>query len=331
MSSASKGAHGVPTVLVAEPLAPDCVTWLRERCTVIERPTADPTFHEALAEADALIVRTYTAVNADLLARAPKLRVVGRAGVGLDNIDLQSCRDRSVRVVHTPGANTNAVVEFVVACMLDATRHRLYLQAPLAEADWNKLRDELVSERQLSPLTLGIYGFGRIGSRVTRVASAFNMRVLYHDIREIDPAQRHGAEPVDRETLLADCDILSLHVDGRPENRCLYDTDAFGRMKPDAVFINAARGFLVDPFALAEFMIAHPRATAIIDVHDPEPFGPDYPLLDIDNIHLTPHIAAATRDAKTAMSWVVKDIWKVLSGETPEHEAHPPAHTDPAH
>ncbi|TVS08960.1 MAG: 3-phosphoglycerate dehydrogenase [Phycisphaerales bacterium] len=325
VSSASKGAHGVPTVLVAEPLAPDCVTWLRERCTVIERPFSDtptnPTFNEALAQADALIVRTYTAVNADLLAKAPKLRVVGRAGVGLDNIDLHACRQRSVRVVHTPGANTDAVVEFVVACMLDATRHRLYLQAPLAETDWNKLRDELVSERQLSSLTLGIYGLGRIGSRVARAAAALNMRVIYLDTRDIDPAQRHGATPVDRETLLAQSDIISLHVDARPENRNLLNADAFGRMRSNAVFINAARGFLVDPFALAEFMIAHPRATAIIDVHEPEPFGPDYPLLDIDNIHLTPHIAAATRDAKTAMSWVVKDIWKVLSGEPPEHEA----------
>ncbi|MCC5785159.1 MAG: hypothetical protein JJU33_00505 [Phycisphaerales bacterium] len=311
----------MPTVLVAEPLAPDCVTWLRERCTVIERSTDDPTFHKALAEADALIVRTYAKVDAALLAKAPKLRVVGRAGVGLDNIDLHACRARSVRVVHTPGANTDAVVEFVVACMLDATRHRLYLHTHLAETDWNKLRDELVSEHQLSSLTLGIYGCGRIGSRLARAASALNMRVLYHDIRDIDPAQRHGATPVNRETLLAQSDIISLHVDGRPENRNLLDADAFGRMRSHAVFINAARGFLVDPFALAEFMIAHPRATAIVDVHDPEPFGPDYPLLDIDNIHLTPHIAAATRDAKTAMSWVVKDIWKVLSGEPPEHEA----------
>lgn len=319
-----------PTVLVAEPLAPDCVRWLRERCTVIERPPDDPAFDDALASADALIVRTYTKVNADLLAKAPKLRAVGRAGVGLDNIDLQACRNRSVCVVHTPGANTDAVVEFVFACILDATRPRLYLHKPLDNADWNTLRSELVAERQLSSLTLGIYGMGRIGSRVARVAAALNIRTLYHDIRDIPQDQRRGATPVTRETLLAQSDILSLHTDARPENRNLIDADAFGRMKPDIVFLNAARGFLVEPFALAEFMIAHPRATAIIDVHDPEPFGPDYPLLDIDNIHLTPHIAAATRDAKTAMSWVVKDIWKVLSGEPPEHEAFAQTHTDPA-
>lgn len=310
-----------PTVLIAEPLALGAVRWLRERCTVIERPADDPAFAEALAQANALIVRTYTRADGALLAKAPNLRVVGRAGVGLDNIDLHACRARSVRVVYTPGANTDAVAEFVVACMLDATRHRLYLHAPLAENDWNKLRNELVSERQLSALTLGIYGCGRIGSRLARIAAALNMRTLYHDIRDIPQDQRSGATPVDRETLLAESDIISLHVDSRPENRHLFDADAFGRMRPDAVFINAARGFLVDPFALAEFMIAHPGATAIIDVHEPEPFGPDYPLLDIDNIHLTPHIAAATRDAKNAMSWVVKDIWKVLEGEEPQYEA----------
>ncbi len=310
-----------PTVLIAEPLAQDAVRWLRERCTVIERAADDPAFAEALAQANALIVRTYTRADDALLAKAPNLRVVGRAGVGLDNIDLQACRARSVRVVYTPGANTDAVAEFVVASMLDATRHRLYLHAPLAENDWNKLRNELVSERQLSTLTLGIYGCGRIGSRLARIAAALNMRTLYHDIRDIPQDQRHGATPVDRETLLAESDIISLHADGRPQNRHLFDADAFGRMRSDAVFINAARGFLVDPFALAEFMIAHPGATAIIDVHEPEPFGPDYPLLDIDNIHLTPHIAAATRDAKNAMSWVVKDIWKVLEGEDPQNEA----------
>ncbi len=309
------------TALVTESLAAEPLAWLSERCRVVRLAPADPAFADALAAAHALIVRTYTRVNDALLARAPSLRVVARAGVALDNIDLPACRARGVQVVHAPGANTSAVVEYVFALLFDALRPRLFLERPLPLADWEKLRADLIAPRQLDRLTLGVYGMGRIGSAVARVASAFNARVLYHDLRDIPPAQRHGAEPVSREDLLRHADALTVHVDDRPSNRHLLSTDAFGRMKGDVIFLNCARGLVVDPIACADFFINHPAAQAVLDVHDPEPFDAAYPLLDIPNVHLAPHIAAATAPAKDNMSWVVRDVWRVLCGDPPESPA----------
>lgn len=297
--------------------------WLGQRCRLEAIGSDDPAFSARLAEADALVIRTYTRVDEALLARAPRLRVVGRAGVGLDNVDLPACARRGVAVVSTPDANTSAVVEYVVALMLDALRPRLFLHRAVAPGRWKGLRRELQARRQLCELTLGVYGLGKIGARVARVAGALGMRVIYHDLRAIEPAQRHGAEPVSRADLLGASDVLTVHVDGRGANRGLLDADAFGRLRGDVVFVNTSRGFVVDPLALAEFMIAHPAACALLDVHEPEPFDATYPLLDIANVHLAPHIASSTDLAQANMSWVVRDVWRVLSGEAPQFPAAP--------
>ncbi|MFO0375731.1 MAG: NAD(P)-dependent oxidoreductase [bacterium] len=199
--------------------------------------------------------------------------------------------------------------------MLDATRPRLFLQSAVEMERWKELRQELKARRQLRQLTLGIWGLGRIGKRLARVAGALDMRVIYHDVLEIAPEERWGAEPVGREELCERADVLSVHVDGRASNRGLVGTDALGRCKSDVIFINTSRGFVVDNHALADFMLGHPAACAMLDVHDPEPFDGTYPLLEIDNVHLAPHIASATVLANENMSWVVKDVWRVLSGE----------------
>lgn len=314
-----------PFALITEDLDAAPEAWLAERCEVARCAPDAPGFGPLLARAHALVVRTYTVVNDALLDRAPNIRVVGRAGVGLDNIDLPACAARGVTVVSTPDANSRAVVEYVFAMLADALRPRAYLDAPLDAKAWNQARRDLVGERELSELTLGIYGFGRIGSSVARVGAAFDMPVIYHDIREIDPASRHGATPVSRDELLARADVLSIHVDGRPSNRHLMNADAIDRLKPGVVLINSARGFLLDANALAAFLRASPRATALIDVHDPEPFPPDYPLLGLPNARCSPHLASGTRRAKENMSWVVRDVWRVLSGEKPEFPASPVA------
>ena len=123
------------------------------------------------------------------------------------------------------------------------------------------------------------------------------------------------------ETLLEESDVLTIHTDDRPANRHLMDADKFARCKDDVVFLSCARGLIVDARALADFLHANPGATAICDVHDPEPIPEGYPLLGLPNAHLAPHIAAATEAAKTNMSWVVRDVVRVLNGETPEHPA----------
>ncbi|MFG0274235.1 MAG: NAD(P)-dependent oxidoreductase [Phycisphaerales bacterium] len=304
-----------PVALVTESIDDACRQWLAERCDLRAVAPTDAGFDAQLATAHALVVRTYTTVDEALLAKAPNLRVVGRAGVGLDNIDLHACRLRDVVVVHTPEANTEAVVEFTVARMLQALRPLREVAQSMPAEQWKRLRDALITPRQASGATLGVLGFGRIGSRVARTARSLGMRVLYTDLDEIPGAAAFGAEPVDRDTLLRESDVLTIHVDGRPENRGLLGARDLGLCKPECAIINTARGFVLDAGAVAVWLLANPKASAWLDVHEPEPIPDDYPLLGLNNAHLTPHIAAATRRAKTNMSWVVQDVWRVLAGE----------------
>lgn len=311
----------LPLVIVTEPLAPRPLAWLRERTEVIEASPGDEAFEANIARADALVVRTYTLINEGLLDRAPNVRVIGRAGVALDNFDLPECARRNIAVVHALGSNASAVAEYVFAVLFDAIRPRALLDKPLDMAGWNTIRAELIAPRQLEEMTMGVYGLGRIGSRVARIAGAFNMRVIYNDLREIPVAERWGAEPVGVEALLHESDVLTIHTDDRPANRNLIDADKLARCKPDAIILSCARGLIVDSAALAGFLTTNPAATAICDVHEPEPIPAGYPLLGLPNARLAPHIAAATELAKTNMSWVVRDVVRVLNGEEPEHRA----------
>ncbi|USO00055.1 MAG: 3-phosphoglycerate dehydrogenase [Phycisphaeraceae bacterium] len=307
-----------PVVIVTEALAGEPLAWLRERAEVIKAAPGDAEFEANISKADAMVVRTYTVVNRDLLAKAERLRVIGRAGVALDNFDLPACQEKGLMVVHAVGSNASAVAEYVFALIYDATRVRKEIDHAVALEEWERIRFGLMTPRQLEELTLGIYGLGRIGKRVARIAGALNMRVIYNDLLEMPEEVRHGATPVDVDTLLAQSDVLTVHVDDRPANRNLLDAAKFGRCKPGVLFLSCARGLIVDAAALADFLKANAGARAVCDVHEPEPFGPDYPLLGVPNARLMPHIAAATELAKTNMSWVVRDVMRVLDGEKPE-------------
>ena len=310
-----------PLVVQTENLDAGAAAWLAERCELVVCSSEDAAFAELLRRADGLLIRTYTNVNEQMLAGAPRLRVVARAGVGLDNVDIGACSKRGVTVVSTPGANTRAVVELVTAYMLDALRPRVYLDHAPSKEKWYATRKEMIAPRQLCDLSLGIIGLGRVGSGVARVGAAMNMRGRYHDIVVIPEDRRFGAEPAGLEQLLRESDVISVHVDGRAENRHLINADALGKCRPNVLLMNTSRGFVVDPVALAAFLKLHPSATAVLDVHEPEPFEAGYPLLGLKNAKLTPHIGAATASAHANMSWVVKDLWRVLCGEAPEHPA----------
>jgi phosphoglycerate dehydrogenase-like enzyme len=306
-----------PLVAVTEPLADAAMAWLRGRARVLAAsPEVASIAHPE--QVAAAVVRTLTRVDQDWLAHFPSLQVVGRAGVGLDNIDLEACRRRGVRVVHTPDANTQAVVEYVVALLCDALRPRLFLQRPVDMARWESLRQEVCGERQMDELTLGILGMGRIGSRVAEVARAIGFRVLYSDLVEVPTARRHGAESVDTPTLFRTSDVITLHIDGRPSNRGFVDAGLIASMRPDALLLNTCRGFVLDHEALAKFLSGHAGAMALLDVHEPEPFDADHPLLELPNAHLAPHLASRTRTAMDRMSWVVRDVMAVLEGREPD-------------
>ena len=311
-----------PTVIQTEHLAEDAAAWLGEQCTLIRCAPDDARFSAVLEAAEGLVVRTYTVVNAELLGPAKALRVVGRAGAGLDNIDVAACRTRGIEVVYTPEANTQAVVEFVIARLAAVVRPGAVLDEPVPLETWKRLRARRPDRAQMSLMTLGLLGLGRIGRRMAEVAAAIGFRrVLYHDLVEIPPQHRHGAsqEPVER--VFEEADVLSIHVDGREANRGYVGAGLVDRMKPDVIFVNTSRGFVVDSLPLASFLRGHPGAVGLLDVHDPEPFDATYPLLGLPNAHLFPHMAASTRQADRNMSWVVRDVAAVLAGERPRYPA----------
>lgn len=310
-----------PLVIQTEHLDAGAAAWLAHHVELVKCDSADARFPDLLARAAGLVIRTYTRVDAAMLAGAPALKVVGRAGVGLDNVDIAACAARGVAVVSTPDANTRAVVEYVFAMLLDALRPRLFLDQALPADRWKALRVELTAPKQLCEMRLGILGLGKIGSQVARAARALDVTVQYYDLRDIAPDSRHGATPVSRDELLSTSDILTVHVDGRKANTNLVNAEFLSHVKHDVLLVNTSRGFVIDAHALADFLIKRPGAQALLDVHEPEPIVKTYPLLDIPNARLSPHIASSTALAHRNMSWVVKDVWRVLCGERPVYPA----------
>jgi phosphoglycerate dehydrogenase-like enzyme len=301
------------TVIQTEHLSPTAATWLAERAEVVVGDAESAAFAAAAPRAVALVVRTYTQVNDALLARLPALRAVGRAGVGLDNIDEEACARRGVRVFNTPDANTQAVVEYVTCLVCDALRPRLFLDAPVSKARWNEIREEVVAHRQMNELRMGILGFGRVGRRVADVARAIGFDVVFHDVLNVQESERRGARSVSAAELFATSDVVTVHIDGRASNQGFVNAALINAMKPDALFINTSRGFVVDHVALAAHLQRCPGAQAILDVHEPEPIDAANPLLGIPNAHLSPHLASRTDAAMDAMSWVVRDVWDAIA------------------
>jgi D-3-phosphoglycerate dehydrogenase len=310
-----------PLVIVTEQLSDEAAQWLARSCRVIKVGPDAPAFQESLNEAQGLLVRTYTAVTEALLDAAPSLRVVGRAGTGLDNIDVTACRARGIEVVYTPYANTQAVVEFVLGILCDTLRPRVTITQSVPPEQWADLRATSVARWQMNELTLGILGLGRIGKRVAEVAGTIGFKVIYNDRLDIPSEMRFGATPVPVEALFDQSDVLSIHIDGRPSNHHFINSWLIDRMKGDVLLINTSRGFVVDNVALASFLNAHDSARAHLDVHDPEPFDDQYPLLKTPHATLTPHLGSRTQCAMRNMSWVVRDIVAVLEDRPPQHPA----------
>lgn len=313
-----------PVVVVTEGSAEAPLRWLAERAEVVEIGPSDPGFAEALARAEAAVVRSYTRVDRSFIAAAPRLRVVGRGGVGLDNIDVDACRERGVEVVYTPNANTAAVVDLFFAQLIRLIRplHEIGTAADVAPEAWSRARKD--AGFLLSELTLGILGMGRVGRAVGRIATAFGMRVLYHDLLDVSQQVDFPAEAVGLEDLLSRADALTVHVDGRPGNRNFVDRRALERFA-GRYLVNMSRGMVLDETAVADAVAAGRLAGVAIDVYEPEPPPGDSPLIQLAergaNVLLTPHMASRARSAVENMSWVVKDVVAVLEGQRPDYPA----------
>ncbi|MCE9534308.1 MAG: hypothetical protein K8T89_24780 [Planctomycetes bacterium] len=312
----------LPLILVTEDTDARPLAWLKENARVVEAPPGSPEFDATLPDAVGMVVRTYTKVNAALLARCPKLKVVGRGGVGIENIDVKACRARGVEVVYTPDANSLAVGDFVIGYALQLLRPWGFFKDRAYEVkEFRHIRD---TQRgvQMNELTMGIVGMGRVGKRVGKIAAnGFDMRVIYNDVLDVQSQLQFPATAVDKPTLFREADIITLHTDMRPGNEHMIGASLLSLMKPTAILINASRGEVLDDKALAAAIRDKKIAGAAIDVFDPEPPKADYPLLGFDNVLLTPHMAARTHTAIENMSWVVRDVVDVLNGKPAKYPA----------
>lgn len=306
----------IPEFIDEQALAP-----LRERFEVLYDPklVGQPDqLAEALSTAVSLIVRNRTQVRGALLDSAPRLKVVGRLGVGLDNIDLDACTARNIQVCPATGANDGAVAEYVICTAMMLLRGSYLGSARVASGDWPR---EAFSGREFAGSVLGLIGFGATARAVARRARALGANVIGYDsnIPASDPIWADlGCEPREFEAVIADADVLSLHIPLTPATRNLFGAEALARMKAGAVLINTARGGIVDEDALLERLNARDIAGAALDVFADEPLDArsGHRFMNVPNLILTPHIAGVTRESNVRVSRVtVENVLKALDNQ----------------
>lgn len=314
-----------PLVIVADRIAPEGLDLLGRTCRVLDLAGAplDSTL-AALAEAEALIVRSETRVDADLIARAPRLQVVGRAGAGVDTIDVPAATARGIVVVNAPGGNAVAAAEHTLALMFSLARHVPLADRLMKDGQWK--RSQLVGT-ELTGKTLGLVGLGRVGTEVARRALGLEMRVLVYDPYVPDEHIRTlGGEPSALDPLLERANYISLHVPLTDATRGLINADRLGRMQPGACLVNCARGELVDQAALLAALDAGTIGAAAIDVYPEEPVSPENPLPRHPKVIATPHLGASTVEAQASVAvQVVHEVLAVLAGQPPQFAVNAPS------
>ncbi len=270
--------------------------------------------HAAAAATDALVVRNRTQVRGELLAALARCRVVGRLGVGLDNIDVAGCEARGMRVIPATGANARSVAEYVIASAMMLLRGAFGSSGEVAAGRWP--RQALSAGRELGGRTLGLVGFGTIGQLSARFARALGMQVIAFDaMMDADhPAFAAGtARCAGLEEVITTADVVSLHVPLVEATRGLFGAARIASMKPGAVLINTARGGIVDEVALAAALRSGHLGGAAIDVFDTEPLPPSPHFAGCPNLLLTPHVAGVTAEANERVSFMIADeLLKVL-------------------
>lgn len=284
------------SVLITDGLEESGKAILRSACEVDDhKGISGEELAQIIASYDALIVRSRTKVTADLLAQASKLKVIGRAGVGVDNIDLAAASARHITVVNAPQSTTIAVAEHTIAMMVALARNLTQADASMKNGQW--LKSQLMGS-ELYGKTFGLIGVGNIGTQVARRAAAFGMTVLGYDpYLNDEQIQKRGAQPVSLNTLFAQSDFISVHVPLNPETRNMLDGQAFSAMKRGVRIICTARGGVIDETALLQAIEAGQVAGAALDVFAVEPPGLTA-LVAHPKIIATPHIAAQTIEAQ---------------------------------
>jgi D-3-phosphoglycerate dehydrogenase len=303
-----------PVVLIAEELSPATVQALGpdfeiRRCDGADRGE----LLRAIADVDAILVRSATKVDTEALAAAQRLKVVARAGVGLDNVDVKAATQNGVMVVNAPTSNIVSAAELAVALMLAAARHVAPANAALKNGEWKRSKYTGV---ELYEKTVGIVGLGRIGVLVAQRLSAFGMKVIAYDpFVQAGRAAQMGVRLVTLDELLSDADFMSVHLPKTPETIGLIGEDELAKVKPSLVLVNAARGGIVDEHALHVAIKEGRVAAAGLDVFAAEPCT-DSPLFEFENVVATPHLGASTDEAQEkAGIAVAKSVRLALAGE----------------
>jgi D-3-phosphoglycerate dehydrogenase len=286
-------------VLVADRIAREGLAPLADdpRFEVLVRPgLKGDELAAALGDADAVLVRSATRITREALSGATRLKVIGRAGVGVDTIDVEAATERGVAVMNAPAGNTISAAELAFALLLALIRKVPAADRSMKAGEWNRTA---FSGTELYGKTLGLVGAGRVGGEVARRARAFGMRVLAFDpFLSGETAREMEVELVPLESLLSQADVLSLHVPLTEKTRGMLGEAELARVKPGAVIINAARGGVLDEAVLIRLLKEGKLAGAALDVFDQEPLPPDHPLRSLPNVVLTPHLGASTEEAQ---------------------------------
>jgi D-3-phosphoglycerate dehydrogenase len=307
--------RSLPVVHVADPLAEDGLVLLRDRCDVrVTQGLKEADLGPLLSDVDALIVRSETKVTASLMDRAPRLAVVGRAGVGVDNIDVPAATERGVYVVNAPLGNIVAAAEHAIALALALLRKIPEADRSVRAGEWT--RSKLMG-RELRGKTLGLIGIGRVGSEVARRCAAFEMKVIAFDPFASEAGARAaGAQLVELDELFARADVISLHTPLTDQTRGMINATTLAKMKPTTILVNASRGEVVDAQDLADALAKGTIAGAALDVFPTEPLAADSPLRGAPRTVLTPHIAGSTSEAQVNVAVdVVKQVLDILDGK----------------
>jgi D-3-phosphoglycerate dehydrogenase len=313
-----------PLVVVADPIAEEGLAILRPHTRIEIVVGNREALERNLGEAEALLVRSETRVTEALLESAPRLRVIGRAGAGVDTIDVAAATARGIVVVNAPGGNAVAAAEHSLALMFALARRVAAADASLKRGEWSRSR---YIGSELSGKTLGLIGLGRVGSEVARRAQGLEMRVIVFDPYVPDEhAQRIGLEPVDLDALLASSDFVSLHVPLTEATRGILNAERIASMRPGAFVINCARGGLVDEAALIAALDEGRLAGAGIDVFGTEPVPAGDPLPRHPKVVATPHLGASTVEAQANVATqVAHEVLAVLAGNPTQFAVNVPS------
>ena len=312
-----------PLVVLAGPIHADGHANLeREARVVVCHDETEAGLVKAAADAQGILFRAKPRCTESLMAACKSLKVVGRHGVGLDTVDIPAATRLGVAVVHAPGSNSQAVAEHALMLMLVCVKRALAQDRMTRAGDWSGRQGGAVpAHTELAGKTLGIVGIGNIGTKIAKFCGAIGMKVLAYDkYVPADEIRKRGAEPVDSlDALMPQVDVLTCHTPLTSETRHMINAKTLGLMKRGAIYVNTSRGGVQEEHALFEALTRGELGAAGIDVFEEEPCPVDNPLLNLDNVMLSTHMAGVTKEATSRASvQVTSEMLRVLRGEKPD-------------